>query len=174
MDALADSEAGRLSGPLPDDLLRSGYGQGRTAPPIRHGLVVEEQVSDAGYAGYLISQPTVATTDGRRAMLDELVGPGFAVVGRDRTALETSDASREYLDSIGATRTCLADLSLVRGHWDRLFQEHPAAVVRPDRYVFGVTDREHSLDDLVTALRRKLDGESPEFRRVRAPMGEAR
>ena len=32
MEALADLEAGRLQGELPDELMRSGYGQGRTAP----------------------------------------------------------------------------------------------------------------------------------------------
>jgi hypothetical protein len=39
---------------------------------------------------------------------------------------------------------------------DRLFEQHPAAVVRPDRVVFGVVDESWSLDRLVAELGRKL------------------
>lgn len=158
MDALADGEAGRASGPPPDDLMRSGYGQGRTAPPIRRGLVVEEQVSDSGVAGYLFSQPTVRTGAGREAKLDEVLGRGFAVVGRDAASLAMSEGSRAALARLGATVTDLATLAVVEGHADRLFGAHGAAIVRPDRYVFGVTDAAHSLDDLVSSLERKLHG----------------
>ncbi|HEY2773794.1 MAG TPA: bifunctional 3-(3-hydroxy-phenyl)propionate/3-hydroxycinnamic acid hydroxylase [Candidatus Binatia bacterium] len=158
MDALAEQEAGRASGPLPDDLLNSGYGQGRSAPPLRRGLVVEEQVSDAGVAGYMISQPTVAAGGGRRLRLDEILGSGFAVVGRDRASLAMSEASRAVLARMGATTTELSSLPAVAGHHDRLFDAHGAAIVRPDRYVFGVTDAAHSLDDLVLRLEQKLYG----------------
>jgi len=168
MDALADAEAGRASGPPPDDLMRSGYGQGRTAPPLRHGLVIEEQVSDLGVTGYLFNQPTVATHDGREAMLDELLGPGFAVVGRDAPSLEMSRESRAWLEGLGARVVDLSGLELVRGHWDRLFGAHGAAIVRPDRYVFGVTDETHTLEDLVASLRNMLVGDhaSPAHRRL--------
>jgi hypothetical protein len=39
---------------------------------------------------------------------------------------------------------------------DRLFDAHPAAVLRPDRYVFGVVDEEWDLDRLLALLGRKL------------------
>jgi len=158
MDALADAEAGRACGPPPDALLQSGYGQGRSAPPIRRGLVISEQVSDAGVTGYLLSQPTVRTQDGRCVMLDELLGPGFAVVGRNTSALTISDANRAWLESMQATIVDVGALDIVRGHRDRLFDSHSAAIIRPDRYVFGVTDETHSLDDLVARLRRMLGG----------------
>ncbi len=164
MDALADAEAGRASGPPPDDLMRSGYGQGRSAPPIRCGLVVESQVSDSGVTGYLSTQPTVAAADGKAQPLDEIVGSGFSVLGRDAAALAMSDASRAYLERIGAPVVSLEALELVHGHWDRLFGAHAAAVLRPDRYVFGVTDDAHSLDDLITILKNKLHGEAGDAR----------
>jgi 3-(3-hydroxy-phenyl)propionate hydroxylase len=164
MDALADAEAGRASGPPPDDLVRSGYGQGRTAPPLRAGLVTASQVSDHGVVGYLFNQPIVRTPDGREQMLDELLGPGFAVVGRDRESLAMSEGSRAWLERMRATVVALDDVELVRGHRDRLFDNHAAAVVRPDRYVFGVTDDAHSLDGLVASLASMIDG-------ARAPNG---
>jgi hypothetical protein len=165
MDALADGEAGRALGPPPDDLLRSGYGQGRTAPPLRAGLVTGSQVSDHGVTGYLFNQPTVRTKTGRECMLDEILGPGFAVVGRDRDSLAMSEGSRAWLERMNAAVVCLDHLELVQGTRDRLFDRHLAAIVRPDRYVFGVTDGEHSLDDLVASLKAMIEGAA-------APIGE--
>jgi 3-(3-hydroxy-phenyl)propionate hydroxylase len=164
MDALADGEAGRASGPPPDDLLRSGYGQGRTAPPLRAGIVTSSQVSDLGVTGYLFNQPTVKTPEGRELMLDELLGSGFAVVGRDADSLAMGDASREWLGELNANVVSLDSLSLVRGHRDRLFEHHGAAIVRPDRYVFGVTDESHTLDALIASLREMM-GAAPASRR---------
>jgi hypothetical protein len=39
---------------------------------------------------------------------------------------------------------------------DSLFDAHPAAIVRPDRYVFGVVDDQRDLDGLVVELGRRL------------------
>jgi 3-(3-hydroxy-phenyl)propionate hydroxylase len=158
MDALADGEAGRALGPPPDDLLRSGYGQGRTAPPLRTGLVTASQVSDHGVTGYLFNQPTVRTDTGRECMLDEMLGSGFAVVGRDAGSLAMSEGSRAWLDRMDAAVVSLDSVELVRGHRDRLFEGHAAAVVRPDRYIFGVTDDANSLDGLVASLKSMIEG----------------
>ncbi len=70
-----------------------------------------------------------------------------------------NDASRAALAAIGARIVDLSGLELVRGHRDRLFGAHAAALVRPDRYVFGVTDDAHSLDDLIADLTTKLNGD---------------
>ncbi len=154
METLAAAEAGK-PGPSQEEQ-RSGYGQGRTAPPLRGGVVVEAQVADDGFAGFLFSQPTVRAADGRECMLDELLGSGFAVVGRDAAALELSEPGRAFLARIGARTLSLEDLEVRRGHLDRLFESHAAAIVRPDRYVFGVTDASTTLDDLVGSLEQKL------------------
>jgi hypothetical protein len=44
----------------------------------------------------------------------------------------------------------------VRGRFDRLFGQFEAAIVRPDRLVFGHTDESNSVDDLVAKLAKKL------------------
>ncbi len=158
MDAMADAEAGRAGGSPPDELMRSGYGQGRTVPPLRHGLVVTEQVSDLGVTGYLFSQPTVRTTDGRTTMLDELLGPGFAIVARDAASVRLGSERRSWFEDFGGRIVALDGLQIVEGGRDRLFDAHEAAVVRPDRYVYGVTDQHHTLDDLVARLEAQLAG----------------
>jgi 3-(3-hydroxy-phenyl)propionate hydroxylase len=160
MEALADAEAGTSTAPPPDDLMRSGYGQGRTAPPLRRGLVIEEQVSDTGVTGYLFSQPTVRTRAGSEVMLDHLLGRGFSVVARSAEEICLSDDNRAWLGHIGATIVDVSPLEVVRGSFDRLFASHGAAIVRPDRYVFGVTDGAHNLDQLVERLKDKIIGTS--------------
>ena len=160
MDAMADAEAGRAEGPPPDDLMRSGYGQGRTVPPLRRGIVVEEQVGDAGVTGYPLRQYFVAADGGGEVLLDEYLGPGFAVLARRAEDLACSAANRAWFESLGGRFVALDGLPVARGGMDRLFALHPVAVVRPDRYVFGVVDDAHSLDALLERLRSNLQGAS--------------
>ena len=53
-------------------------------------------------------------------------------------------------------RSLLEDLEVTEGAQDHLFDTHPAAILRPDRYVFGVVDDEWDLDRLLIELGRKL------------------
>ena len=43
-----------------------------------------------------------------------------------------------------------------KGEADRVFDTHPAVVLRPDRYIFGVVDEEWDLDRLLVDLGRRL------------------
>ncbi|MGI9432856.1 MAG: hypothetical protein ACR2PQ_11615, partial [Myxococcota bacterium] len=128
-------------------------GQGRTIPPLRGGVLFADQIRDGGITGQLFRQPTVRTADGSSTRLDTLLGAGFSVVGRDAAALPLSDQSREILARIGASVVSLEGLELEEGHhFDSLFEKHAAAVIRPDRYVFGVSDDGSSLDEVIAAL----------------------
>jgi 3-(3-hydroxy-phenyl)propionate hydroxylase len=163
METFAAREAGKPDPHASADQ-SSGYGQGRTVPPLRTGVLIEEQVQLEGGretmfatgAGGLFAQPTVADPAGNECRLDELLGRGFAVVGRESAALECSDESRAILDRLDARLVATASLELRRGVFDWLLDEHPAVIVRPDRYVFGVVDETWSLDRLIHELARKL------------------
>ena len=160
MDHMTETErclrAGEAPPSEPEQLQSSAYGQGREQPPFRAGAIVLEQVSDTGSTGYLFSQPIVKDGGGREFRLDELLGSGFAVVGRTADALRVSDASRRVLDKLSANLVSLDGLQTVRGDFDHLFRKHDVAIVRPDRIVFGHTDDNLSLDDLVGDLAIKL------------------
>jgi len=151
MEHLAATEAGEEP-PPPPDAQRSGYGQGRTIPPLRAGVLVAEQVREDAIAGHVFRQPTVRAPDGTAVRLDELLGAGFAVVGRDSAALEMSSASRALLERLGANVVSLEGVKVVEGELDSLFDAHPAALVRPDRYVFGASDDDLSLDEVIGRL----------------------
>jgi hypothetical protein len=59
--------------------------------------------------------------------------------------------------SIASARVVsLEGLAAVRGEMDRLFEDHPAVLLRPDRFVFGVVDEVYDLDRLVAELVRSL------------------
>jgi 3-(3-hydroxy-phenyl)propionate hydroxylase len=155
METLAAREAGRPDPHAATDA-SAGYGQGRTAPPLRGGVLVDTQTRGKHPVGVLLQQPTIRRSDGTECRLDELIGPGFAVVGRKQSDLRLGPEADAVLRRLEGRAVSLEDLEVTRGEMDRLFDAHPAAVLRPDRYVFGVVDEEWDLDRLLALLGRKL------------------
>jgi 3-(3-hydroxy-phenyl)propionate hydroxylase len=155
METLAAREAG-LPDPHANTDRSAGYGQGRTAPPLRGGVLVDDQVRGGRPVGVLLRQPTVRRADGEECRLDELLGRGFAVVGRKQSDLRLGAEAGAVLERLGGRAVSLEGLEVTQGEADRLFEDHAAAVLRPDRYVFGVVDEDWSLDRLLVELGRKL------------------
>ena len=155
METLAAREAG-LPDPHASASRSDGYGQGRTVPPLRGGVLVEDQIGPDSPVGSLLRQPTVRGPDGAVCRLDELFGRGFAIVARKEGDLRVGPEGRGVLERLGARTLSLEGLEVTLGEMDRLFDAHPAVVLRPDRYVFGVADEEWDLDRLLGELGRKL------------------
>ena len=154
MEALAATERGDAGAAPPDQ--SSGYGQGRMMPPLHAGVIATEQVGPHSSTGFLLRQPWVKTKNGSTVRFDELLGPGFAVVARKREDLVLGDNGRATLERLGAQLVALDDIELAKSTYDHLFEDHAAAIVRPDRYVFGTTDDAWTLDRLVASLAEKL------------------
>ncbi len=156
METLAAREAGQPD-PYESAAQSDGYGQGRTVPPLRGGAILHEQVTRGLPAGALLRQPSVRVADGSECRLDDLLGPGFAVVGHKQAELRVGPEAASVLDRLGARMLSLEGLEIAPGiSADSLFDAPPAAIVRPDRYVFGVVDEEWNLDALVGELARRL------------------
>jgi 2-polyprenyl-6-methoxyphenol hydroxylase-like FAD-dependent oxidoreductase len=159
MEGLAASEDAENKGLPPPPTVEntsSGYGQGREAPPIRGGVVMLDQVSDEGSTGYLFSQPLVKTAEHQSLRMDELLGDGFAIVARSGSDLVFNQESQTLISQLGITTLSLDKLSTTKGHFDRLFESSSAALIRPDRYVFGHTTEQLNLDQLLQQLGQKL------------------
>lgn len=157
MEHLAEVERAERSGeappPEPGRLQSSGYGQGREQPPLRDGVVLSGQIGVDPALGALFSQPIVKRDSADDSFrLDEQLGPGFAIVGRDADALAVDEKSQAVARTLGLTFVDLSTLSTVRGHFDRGFETLDAIVVRPDRYVFGGSNAEWPLDAVIAAL----------------------
>ena len=115
-----------------------------------------DQCSAESSVGSLIRQPTLREGDGLPFRLDERFGRSFAVVGRTPADLAVSSNARAILERLGASFTSLEGLDLVEGEHDNLFDTHPAVVVRPDRYIFGVVDDAWTLDQLAIELSKRV------------------
>jgi len=155
METLAAREAG-LPDPHPPSPAVAQLAQGRMVPPLRAGVLVEEQLREGGPVGELLSQPSVRDGDTAPWKLDERLGKSFAVVGRKQTDLKLGEDATALLQRLGGRSVCLEGLEAATGALDPLFDNHPAAVLRPDRFVFGVVDDTWDLARLVAELGRKL------------------
>jgi 3-(3-hydroxy-phenyl)propionate hydroxylase len=122
--------------------------------------------------GTYLPQPRVEGPDGARVRLDEVLGPGFAVLLHPNTQEASVRAARVLADSLGAP--CLrirapgsgaagsdevVDSEGVLDAWFRRYQVE-IAVVRPDRYLFGAVRGTH-LAGLASFLRRQVHGPLP-------------
>jgi 3-(3-hydroxy-phenyl)propionate hydroxylase len=157
METLAAQEAGRPN-PHPETSQRDGYGQGRSAPPLRSGVLMTEQAAQGYPIGHLLRQPRVRMRSGETLRFDELLGRGFAVVGRTRADLVVGSDAALVAKRIGLRFVDLeeTDGPVEGNRFDLVLESSPAVILRPDRIVFGVVDDDHSLDDLIRALGEKL------------------
>lgn len=153
------ARAGLPEPPTPPQLQSSGYGQGREQPPLRDGVVMLEQITERSSVGCLFTQPIVRGPDlSEDTRLDDLLGPGFAVVSTRPDVDQRLDAhARAVLAHLDARIVSLNGLELVQGRFDPLFKTTDTVIVRPDALVFGHTSEAYALNELIYTLGRKLD-----------------
>ncbi len=154
MEILAAREAG-LPDPYPADQ-SSGYGQGRTVPPLRGGVLMQEQCGADEPVGGMLRQPTVREGVASACRIDELFGPSFAVIGRKASDLEMGEDASAVVERLGGRVVSLEGLEVLDGEMDKVFDTHSAVVLRPDRYIFGVVDEDWDLDRLLGELGRRI------------------
>ena len=155
METLAAREAG-LPDPHASAETRAAPPNGQIIPPIRGGTLLDAQIADDAPTGRPFFQPHVRRAGGPTTMLDEHLGKGFVVVGRTPADLEVGPEADAVLERLGARRVALEGFEVMEGIADPLLETSPAAIVRPDRIVFGVVDADHDLDALVATLAEKL------------------
>jgi 3-(3-hydroxy-phenyl)propionate hydroxylase len=148
----------------------------RLIPPLTRGLIDRDHRGEpAKAAGSLFPQPRVATADGRIALLDDILPPAFLVISSTMDA-QAALGEREtaILRRVGAVRVVLhsdaGDIDaldhdvIALTAKDRLFAnwlaetEATAALVRPDRYVYGVASTAADLARLIGRLEGGLFG----------------
>ena len=157
METLAAREAGRPE-PHPGWQPSLNIGGGRLAIPIAGGVLEEAQRADGIPIGEPLRQPRVRDrgTEGEGTLLDEHFGPDFVLVGRTEADLSLDPEASAIAERIGLRGVALDGLETVEGEFDRVFQRVPAALLRPDRYVFGVVDDTTDASTLVRTLAAKL------------------
>ena len=129
IDAYAAMVAG---GPEPPDELKA-YGYGGTAelPHVTAGLIVP---GDSPWIGRYVPQVPVVTDDGV-GLLDDIVGPRWAIVAKDDPRALLSPDERRYWQGAGAAFVRVPEPA---GAMLSLFLAHRLVVARPDRIVYAV------------------------------------
>ena len=146
----------------------------RYIPPLKAGLIdTDESGQPTRAAGTLFVQPRVRTSSGQSARLDDVVGDEFLLATSSDRAQESLEPDAvKILRRIGAARVVIRSddqakpaNGIIRavesdglfGEWMR---EHgcEAALVRPDRYVYGVAGDAAALNRLIRSLGRRLFG----------------
>ena len=155
METLAAREAG-LPDPHADVEQRAALPDGPQVPALRGGTLLEAQVGERGRAGRILAQPDVRDARGRVCRFDDLLGPGFAIVGRTKADLALGTEAAEIAARLGARLVALDTLEGVEGAHDAVFDAHPSAVIRPDRHVYGAAAPDTPLDAVVGQLGRSL------------------
>ena len=154
MLVLQVAEAAARAGEKPPQMQhtsqKSGYGQGREQPPIRSGVVLSKQVSNAGATGYLLPQPVVRDPEGKEVLFDDLLGAHFALLTHGSVSIDERGAA--LIEALQIQLLDVSTLEIVYGKLPELLQTGEALLIRPDRLVFGHTNADVSLESLFTRL----------------------
>jgi 3-(3-hydroxy-phenyl)propionate hydroxylase len=152
-------------------------------PDLTAGLLAEDRKGrPVQGSGGLFPQPKVRLADGRTLLLDDLVGDRFLLVLREReTCAWVAGTALDALTRIGAVAFALVsdepmghaagevlefvDVVGVLADWMGA-KDCRAALVRPDKYVFGVADSRESLSLLCAELERKVFAQDTSYRHV--------
>jgi 3-(3-hydroxy-phenyl)propionate hydroxylase len=128
-------------------------------PGLQDGLL-DGSAEAGGPVGQMLPQPRVVH-GGREVLLDELLGPGFALVTRDRPA--PSPELAWFCDELRGSAVDLASLEEPQGLLDGWLTQAgcDAAIVRPDRYVYGTASDGAGVAELLTRLRAALGAGVP-------------
>src|SRR6476661_187557 len=148
----------------------------RLIPPLTRGLLDRDQRGEpTRAAGSLFPQPRVETSDGRIALMDDILPPVFPVISgsadpqaalgeRESALLRRLGALRVVLRSIDAGPDAPGQDVITLRAKDDLFASWlvetgaTAAVIRPDRYVYGVAGTASQLTQLIRSLEDALFG----------------
>jgi 2-polyprenyl-6-methoxyphenol hydroxylase-like FAD-dependent oxidoreductase len=139
---------------VPAELVAKGYGS-FIIPPLDEGIFYEGKSNPESMSGQLFPQP-VKIDDGEVIeRCDFLLGNFFAIVSRNDFVL--SEDEKKFLSSINS-KILILDSELVDSNmWmSTMVQEDKVYIVRPDKYIFGSTNENISLSNLIEDLKTRI------------------
>ncbi len=130
---------------------------GSDMPPLKNGILASSKGKKQSVAGNMFIQPDVRTQAGKLILLDEVLGDQFAILELDNNWRKTITLdSACFFDNLPAnfvkvfppgqdihlnqTTIGVEEIEDVSGQITKWFakQKKTVAIIRPDRYVFGV------------------------------------
>ena len=139
---------------VPAELVAKGYGS-FIIPPLDEGIFYEGKSNFESMSGQLFPQP-VKIADGEVIeRCDFLLGDYFAIVARKDFVL--SEDEKKFLSSINS-KILILDSELVDSNmWmSTMVQEDKVYIVRTDKYIFGSTNENITLSNLIEDLKTRI------------------
>ena len=161
---------------------RARQGKAKPAPKFRSGTYLGlPRKGKRGVEGMLMPQPQVRTFEGKRKLLDDVIGDGYTLIGLQNNPLDhLSSDSRRFLAEMD---TCFATLYPFAGRPQGLnvsrsrpagvieieeagtelidwikragVGRNPVLLVRPDKYIFALVDASE-INSAVAELQRQI------------------
>lgn len=155
----------------------------KPVPRYKRGAILRNNVRiSTALTGLLLPQPIVITTEGQHILLDDILGPGFAIVRYHHDPIKAfADLNTAFWQQLGTRFVCIQPctesgnaavlnnvsivphipLYVVRTDDTEFLRlcRNVYIVVRPDRYVLG-TFKGQDMDAFVTMFQQMLDRKS--------------
>jgi len=152
---------------------------GSDMPPLRHGILANSVEDKQSVAGQMFIQPQVLNNTGQLVLLDHILGNSFAILGINIDWLDfITPESQAFLlglstkfiyvvpaSSVPCPTKLAGELELVEDTSNQIIdwltkQQKEIVIIRPDRYVFGICDRQE-LNTTLKQLQSCLIGDDP-------------
>jgi hypothetical protein len=139
---------------VPAELVAKGYGS-FAIPPLSEGVFYNGKSDQKHMSGQLFPQPIKFNENEIKERCDYLLGNSFSLVSTNEIIL--SKEEENFLSSID-TKTLVLDKELVESNmWmSTMIEEGKIYLVRPDKYIFGSTNEEVSLSQLIEDLKTRI------------------
>ena len=139
---------------VPAELVAKGYGS-FIIPPLDEGIFYEGKSDSESMSGQLFPQPVKIDEGEITERCDFLLGDYFSIVSKKDIVL--SDNEKKFLSSINS-KILILDSELVDSNmWmSTMVQEDKVYIVRPDKYIFGSTNENITLSNLIEDLKTRI------------------
>ena len=139
---------------VPAELVAKGYGS-FIIPPLDEGIFYEGKSDSESMSGQLFPQPVKIDEGEITERCDFLLGDYFSIVSKKDIVL--SEDEKKFLSSINS-KILILDSELVDSNmWmSTMIQEDKVYIVRPDKYIFGSTNENITLSNLIEDLKTRI------------------
>ena len=140
---------------VPLDLVEKGYGS-FILPNLSRGLFFGGKANETMHSGEIFPQPVLYHNKKIVKRMDHILGSNFSLVSK--YPFNVSEEDKRFLEMLGCKSLILKKEYIEENSWLKFFMEEDKVyLVRPDRYIFGSTTSNVSLDELIDDLKIRIN-----------------
>ena len=140
---------------VPQDLVNKGYGS-FILPNLSSGFFFGGKANETMHSGEIFPQPVEYLNKKIVKRMDHILGDNFTLISKSKFSL--SKDNQKFLDLLGCKTLILKKEYIEENSWLKSFmKEGTTYLVRPDRYIFGSTTYDVSLEELINDLKIRIN-----------------